>query len=148
MTTGIPGNGANETPHHPTRRAQEPRLAKSAWLAPHGRSIICTITERVRKRAQPSRGTISSHESHGWERHSWERGRSGAITDSSGSSCSSARPRLLGLRTHSKPISRTIAGLPAWEVLALPRGRNPRLGEMSARRAPCRLTPEVHSKLT
>jgi len=50
---------------------------------------------------------------------------------------------VLGLRTHSKTIFRTIAGLPTWEVLALPRGRNPRLGEMSARRRPCGLTPAL-----
>src|SRR6266403_2062591 len=33
----------NETPQYPTRRAQEPRLAKSAWLAPHSRFVVVKI---------------------------------------------------------------------------------------------------------
>jgi hypothetical protein len=30
----------NETPQHPTRRSQEPRLAKSAWLAPLSKFLV------------------------------------------------------------------------------------------------------------
>ena len=65
-----------------------------------------------------------------------------------GSGEAPARPGLLGVWKNSKAVFGTIAKLPARKVLAVPRRGNPGLGVTSARRVPCCLTSEVHSKPT
>jgi hypothetical protein len=43
MQTGRLRKRSNETGQYPIRRAQEPRLAKSAWLAPHSKFVVVKI---------------------------------------------------------------------------------------------------------
>jgi hypothetical protein len=147
----------HETPQYPIRCAQEPRLAKSPWLAPRSRFVIVEVRETVSSLAAGqfiaacisiSRG-IESLARSAQERNrtrSWTRKR--ATPNRPRSRRAPTCARLLGVRTHAHAIFGAIAGLPTRKVLALSRRRNPCVDEVSARRTPCCLTQELHSRAT
>src|SRR6266436_5248792 len=47
----------HEAPRSPIRSAQEPRLAKSAWLAPHSQRAVECRAERISERKRKTAGT-------------------------------------------------------------------------------------------
>src|SRR5437899_8866687 len=120
----------HEAPRSPIRSAQEPRLAKSAWLALRSQRAVECRAERISEQRRNTAERCSSNVQNirAATRPCPIRGHRGAAerikptTYRRGSSRSAPRACLLGLRPHAKEIAGKIARLSPRQILALPRG--------------------------